>query len=119
MSIPSVQKVSVPVHDQEKAKAFYIDALGLKLVADRPMGGGGARWIEVGGADGASLILVTWFPVAPGSLQGLVVTTPDVEAVCARLRGAGVEVGGPVDEAWGRQATCTDPDGNGLVLLQA
>jgi catechol 2,3-dioxygenase-like lactoylglutathione lyase family enzyme len=118
MTIPAIQKVSVPVHDQQKARDFYTNALGLKLLADRPMGGEGARWIEVGGETGANLILVTWFPVAPGSLQGLVVTTPNVDEVCARLRDAGVEVGGPVDEAWGRQATCADPDGNGLVLLQ-
>ena len=118
MPITAVQKVSVPVRDQSRSQAFYVDALGFKLLADRPMGDGGRRWIEVGTDAGASLILVTWFPEGQGTVRGLVVTTTDIDETCARLRKAGIGVVGPTNEGWGRQATCADPDGNGLVLLQ-
>ncbi|MCP9967151.1 hypothetical protein LUX57_20210 [Actinomadura madurae] len=51
-----------------------------------------------------------------GSVQGLILETSDLDADCARLRSAGVDVDGPQDLPWGRQATLTDPDGNGIVL---
>ena len=38
--------VSVPVSDQEKARDFYVDTLGLELRADEGWGAG-MRWVEV------------------------------------------------------------------------
>jgi predicted enzyme related to lactoylglutathione lyase len=52
----------------------------------------------------------------PGSLRGLVLETADVDAEVERLRAAGVAVSDPEDAEWGRFATFTDPDGNGIVL---
>ena len=117
MTISDVRVVSVPVADQDRARDFYVNTLGFELLADvtDPQ----QRWVQVGPKGSAtSLTLVTWFPTMPaGSLNGLVIGTDDVDAEAERLREAGVAVDGPHDAPWGRHATLTDPDGNGLVLV--
>ncbi|TMM37016.1 MAG: hypothetical protein E6F99_13410 [Actinobacteria bacterium] len=117
MAITHIQLLSVPVTDQDRARDFYVDTLGFDLVADNPMGPD-QRWVQVAPKGGqTALTLVTWFAtMPPGSLRGLVLQTPDVDAETERLRAAGVDITGPVDEEWGRYATFDDPDGNGLVL---
>ncbi len=45
--IEKIGTVIVPVSDQERAIAFYVDALGLEKRADVPFGDGN-RWVEVG-----------------------------------------------------------------------
>lgn len=121
MEISRIRRVSVPVSDQDRAKDFYVGALGFELVGDDPIPvGENARWLEVA-PEGAqtSLILVNWFDgVAPGSVQGLMLETADVESDCERLRSAGVSVEGPHEMPWAREATFTDPDGNGIVLSE-
>lgn len=117
MNITHVQLLSVPVSDQDRAKNFYVNTLGFELRRDNPMGED-ARWVEVApkGAE-TSITLVTWFPaMPPGSLTGLVLQTGDIDGDCASLGEAGVELEGPNDAPWGRQAVIKDPDGNGIVL---
>jgi catechol 2,3-dioxygenase-like lactoylglutathione lyase family enzyme len=46
MAVRDVTVVSVPVSDQERAKAFYVDTLGLELVRDDDSMPG-IRWIQV------------------------------------------------------------------------
>jgi catechol 2,3-dioxygenase-like lactoylglutathione lyase family enzyme len=59
--IEGVQVVSVPVSDQDEARAFYIDTLGFELRTENSFGEG-MRWIEVAPKDTTtSLTLVTWF----------------------------------------------------------
>ena len=120
MNITHVQLLSVPVTDQDRARDFYVDTLGLRLIADTPMGPD-QRWVQVGPVGAAtSITLVTWFDQMPaGSLSGLVLQTKDIDGDCERLRAAGVELTGPQDAPWGRQAILRDPDGNGLVLAAA
>jgi len=120
MNITHVQLLSVPVTDQDQARDFYVDTLGLRLIADTPMGPD-QRWVQVGPVGAAtSITLVTWFDQMPaGSLSGLVLQTKDIDGDCERLRAAGVELTGPQDAPWGRHAILRDPDGNGLVLAAA
>ena len=120
MNITHVQLLSVPVTDQDRARDFYVDTLGLRLIADNPMGPD-QRWVQVGPVGAAtSITLVTWFDQMPaGSLSGLVLQTKDIDGACERLRAAGVELTGPQDAPWGRHAILRDPDGNGLVLAAA
>ena len=57
--VEGVQIVSVPVSDQERAKSFYVDALGFELRQDVGWGDG-MRWVEVAPANSpTSLTLVT------------------------------------------------------------
>ena len=116
-----VAVVSVPVSDQERAKAFYVDTLGWDVVRDDhsiP----GTRWVQVRPGPGSpTLTLVTWFDTMPaGSIRGLVFTVPDVHDAYARLRARGVEFDGPPrDQPWATETVFHDPDGNEFVLQQA
>ena len=89
----SVDIVSVPVSDQDRALAFYRDVLGFAVREDADMGEG-RRWIElVPPAGGASISLVTWFDaMAAGSLRGLVIGTLDAPAAFTELLSRGVEL---------------------------
>lgn len=119
-AIRDVAVVSVPVTDQERARAFFVDRLGFDLVRDSV--DEGLHWVEVRPrGSSTSLTLVTWFPSMPaGSLQGLVLGTPDVSAAYRTLSARGVEFDHEPEEAfWGTYTTFSDPDGNRFVLAQS
>jgi catechol 2,3-dioxygenase-like lactoylglutathione lyase family enzyme len=53
----------------------------------------------------------------PGSLQGLVVATDDIQTTYEELVAKGVPFDfPPAEQPGGTQAVFRDPDGNGLVL---
>jgi catechol 2,3-dioxygenase-like lactoylglutathione lyase family enzyme len=116
----SVDIVSIPVSDQDRAMAFYRDVLGFAVRENAELGEG-RRWIElVPPAGGASITLVTWFDAMPaGSLRGLVLGTDDAHAAFDELRARGVEFAeaGVQDAPWGQHAMFCDPDGNCWVLV--
>jgi len=121
MTIPpvSIQTVTIPVADQDRALAFYRDVLGFEVQADVPFGD--QRWVAV--APSGSAVDFTLHPPfpgqpAPGWQQGLVLRTDDIAGVVAVLRAAGVAATEPEPVGWGIQAQFSDPDGNGFVLLQ-
>jgi catechol 2,3-dioxygenase-like lactoylglutathione lyase family enzyme len=117
MSIRHVQVVSIPVSDQDRAKEFYVGVLGFALLADRRFTPE-MRWVMVAPPGGqTALTLVTWFPsMLPGSLQGTVLESDDLERDVDVLVGKGVAVSEVQDAPWGRFVTLADPDGNGIVL---
>jgi catechol 2,3-dioxygenase-like lactoylglutathione lyase family enzyme len=120
MTISNVQVVSVPVSDQDRAKEFYVNVLGFEVLQDMAMGPE-MRWLQVAPKGSqASLTLVTWFDTMPaGSLRGLVVHTPDLEATMAQMTANGYTFDAEIDEQpWGRFLSFNDPDGNGLILRQ-
>ncbi|HEU4485319.1 MAG TPA: glyoxalase superfamily protein [Povalibacter sp.] len=120
MIIRRIDVVSVPVSDQLASKAFYSDVLGFEVIRDNPMGPD-QRWVQLAlpGAQ-TSITLVTWFDsMPPGSLQGMVVDTTDIDAARKTLVGKGLRITEVQDAPWGRYATFADPDGNGWVLKQA
>ena len=118
MAITGVQVVSLPVSDQDRARDFYVDVLGMDLLRDAQMQPG-MRWVQVAPRGGeATITLVTWFDsMAAGSYRGLVLETDDLDADVERLRSHGLGIPeGIQQQPWGRFVTFTDPDGNGLVL---
>lgn len=116
MHITHAKVVTLPVADQDRAKDFYVGVLGFEVVLDQDMGP--MRWLQVTpkGAQTTFTLATAEMGFTPGHTQGLVLETSDVDADCATLTQQGVIVEGPVDYPWARQATLTDPDGNGLVL---
>ncbi len=115
MTVETVKTVTVFVADQDRAREFYVDVLGFEVKTDQTFGGN--RWLEVGPASGTSFVLHRPFPgSSAGGGQGTLLASSDLDADVARLRGAGVIVEGPNDMPWGRQATFSDPDGNGYVI---
>ena len=118
MTITHASFVTLPVADQDRALRFYTDVLGFEVVVDRQMPPG--RWLQVA-PKGAQTVFTLAGPdmggFEPGSARGIMLVTTDVDADCARLVAAGTAVQGPDDVPWGRMASFTDPDGNGLMLL--
>jgi len=73
--INRIDVVSIPVSDQDRAKAFYRDMLAFIELSDTQMGDG-MRWVQLSPPGSSnSVTLVTWFDTMPaGSLRGLVLT---------------------------------------------
>lgn len=118
MTITHASFVTLPVSDQDRALRFYRDVLGLAVTADRDTPQG--RWLQVA-PEGAQTVFTLSGPgmggFTRGSARGIMLVTTDVDADCARLAAAGTPVQGPDELPWGRMASFTDPDGNGLMLL--
>jgi catechol 2,3-dioxygenase-like lactoylglutathione lyase family enzyme len=122
MAVTSLQVVSVPVSDQDRARDFYAGVLDFTVEMDTSLAGGAMRWVMLrppGG--GTAITLVTWFESMPaGSLTGSVLGCDDLEQTLAELSGRGLAFAEEdIQEApWGRWKTFTDPDGNSWVLQQ-
>jgi predicted enzyme related to lactoylglutathione lyase len=112
-----LQIVDVPVRDQDRAFAFYVDTLGFEVRADLTMGPHG-RWLQVaptGAATSLALTLADDGTTAAG--QALVMESSDIEEDVRRLTEAGVSFEEGIEEMpWARVARFRDPDGNQLAL---
>ncbi len=118
-----LELVVVPVTDVDAAKAFYRDGLGFVEDHDvRPADG--VRVVQLTPPGSAcSVSFGTGLPVytesPPGSVKGLHLVVPDLEAARAELAGRGVDVGEVQDVGGGvRYAGLSDPDGNTLTLQE-
>jgi catechol 2,3-dioxygenase-like lactoylglutathione lyase family enzyme len=120
--INKVSTVVVPVSDQARATAFYVETLGFEKRTDVPFGNG-YNWVEVAPAGAETTIAIV--PPPPGKPTGNVETgiglhTDDIDAYHADLMASGVDVdpevsrmGDPVPPLfWFR-----DPDGNTLMVV--
>src|SRR3954462_5261333 len=86
--ITQIGTVVIPVTDQDRAIAFYVDTLGFEKRADVPFGNG-YRWVEVAPAGTETAIAIV--PPPPGNPTGNVDTgiglqTHDIDAVHADLK---------------------------------
>jgi len=121
--INKIANVVIPVADQDKALAFYVDTLGFTKTIDQPFGGG-MRWIELTIGDETTTIALPPPPEGQPSgdrQTGITLQTDDIDALHRQLKDAGVDVdaevmrmGGPVPPMfWFR-----DPEGNILLVVQ-
>jgi predicted enzyme related to lactoylglutathione lyase len=121
----------ITVSDPEAALAFYRDALGLPVAQD--VSSGGHRWITLGEAGGAQIVLsdpeagrspedgeVLEELVVKGVMGPWVFATDDLDGLFDRAVAAGAEVvSEPADQPWGpRDAAFRDPSGNVVRVLQ-
>ncbi len=116
-----IRVISIPVINQQVALEFYRDVLGARVEADVPFDQNGTqRWIsmQLPGVD-TRITLVTWFPqMPPGSMQGVVLATDDISAAHSELKQRGLTITDIKNQPYGREATFSDPHGNGWVLQQ-
>jgi predicted enzyme related to lactoylglutathione lyase len=116
-----IQFAELPVFDQDRAKAFYVDNLGCEVASDSPMGEDGWRWIEVKfvGADTA-LHFIRRPDDKPSDESVLVLVDENVAATIEKLRAKGVEIiTEPQEPSWqpGRTvAEFRDSEGNRMVI---
>jgi len=97
-----LELVPLPVADVDRAKAFYAEKAGFVEDLDHS-GEGGFRVVQL---------------TPPGSVQGLHLVVPDIEAARAEFSERGVEVGEVMDLGGVLYASFSDPDGNGWTLQQ-
>ena len=132
MHVTQVATVMVPVTDQDRALAFFVDALGFEKRADFEYAEG-ERWVEVAPPGAASQVTLVQARDgrAAGIETGLSFNSTDVEADHAALRARGVDVDEailgeddpPVPWAGGVLAgippmfLVRDPDGNSFLIV--
>jgi catechol 2,3-dioxygenase-like lactoylglutathione lyase family enzyme len=135
--LTSLTNVTVWVHDQEEALAFYTDKLGMEVREDVTVPEmGNFRWLTVGvpGQDDVALALMT-VPgppvfdqdtrsklldlVARGAAGGLFFNTDDCRGTYQELKGRGVEfTQEPTEQPYGIDAGFRDPSGNHMRVAQ-
>jgi catechol 2,3-dioxygenase-like lactoylglutathione lyase family enzyme len=134
--LKSLTNVTIWVHDQDEALAFYTEKLGLELRDDVTLPElNNFRWLTVGipGQDVAvSLVAVPGPPVfdeetraqimnvmAKGAAGGLIFSTDDCKASYEELKDKGVEFQQePSEQPYGIDAGFRDPSGNQARMVQ-
>jgi catechol 2,3-dioxygenase-like lactoylglutathione lyase family enzyme len=120
--ITAVARVMVPVTDQDRAIAFYVDKLGFEKISDVPFGEGD-RWVEV--APPGSSTAIAFVPERPGTPVGgmsrVIVSSADLDATYTELKNGAVDVDaefmggeGPVP----RMFFFRDQDANVLLAVE-
>src|SRR3954454_24488649 len=114
-----LELVAVPVVDVDRAKAFYTDQVGFNADHDHRVSDD-LRFVQLTPPGSAcSIALGTGIlDTPPGSVQGLQMVVPDIEAARAELVERGVEVSDVQHFPWGSFVFFSDPDGNGWAVQQ-
>ncbi|MDQ2959482.1 MAG: VOC family protein [Candidatus Dormibacteraeota bacterium] len=87
----TLELVVVPVSDIDRAKAFYMDKVGFRLLVDHSAGED-FRVVQLVPPGSACAIALMKNDTAPGSVQGLHLVVADIDAARAQLVENGVEV---------------------------
>ena len=126
--IKRVGTVSVFVSDQQRAKAFYTDKLGMELRLEAPLfPGSDLKWIEVAPAGAETVINLyktdaayeNWGHYAGtiGKSQAITIQASELEVLAEDLRSKGVIIlQEPVAERWGNWMSIQDSEGNTLLI---
>jgi catechol 2,3-dioxygenase-like lactoylglutathione lyase family enzyme len=113
---PHLTHLFMKVANLERARWFWLDAIGLELLEDR------GPYIRVGGGGGFSIGMeqVARDRVSPPGPE-ITVRVEDVDTAVARLRDLGIQIiEGPVDQPWGaRHAWLCDPDGRRMSIYSS
>jgi lactoylglutathione lyase len=120
--ITELHTVALYVADQDRAKRFYVDTLGLELRADQPGLGGIGRWLEVAprGAQTAFMLAdaAGWGKRdRVGMSADVTLRCEDARALHANLIAKGVPVTEPQTQRFGTFIDVTDPDGHQLRVV--
>ncbi len=127
MAIDRVGTVSIFVEDQERAKRFYTQVLGMELRTDSPLSPGSeARWIAVAPPGGETEIVLyladeNWkhYKQVVGKSQALTLDVSGMAGLHRDLAGKGVQfVQEPDEQPWGTYAIIQDSEGNSILLVE-
>ena len=114
-----LELVAIPVSDVDRAKAFYTEKAGFDADHDHRVSDE-IRFVQLTPPGSACSIAlgkgVTDAP--PGSVRGMQLVVPDIEAAHAELVGRGVEVSNVQVFPWGSFVFFDDPDGNRWAVQQ-
>jgi predicted enzyme related to lactoylglutathione lyase len=109
-----LELVAVPVSDVDRAKTFYTEKAGFKADHDHRVSDE-IRFVQLTPPGSACSIVIGKGIVntPPGSVQGMQLVVPDINAARAELVERGVEVSEVQEFPWGLFVFFRDPDGNG------
>jgi catechol 2,3-dioxygenase-like lactoylglutathione lyase family enzyme len=112
-----LELIQVPVSDVDRAKAFYTEKAGFNADHDHTVSDE-LRFVQLTppGSPTSIAIGTGLSAMPPGSVQGLQLVVPDIEAAHAELAGRGVEVSEIQEFPWGKFVFFSDPDGNGWAV---
>jgi catechol 2,3-dioxygenase-like lactoylglutathione lyase family enzyme len=114
-----LELVAIPVSDVDRAKSFYVDRVGFNADHDHRVSDE-LRFVQLTPPGSACSIAIGEgiTDATPGSVRGMQMVVPDIEAAHAELTGRGVEVGEIQDLPWGSFVFFSDPDGNAWAVQQ-
>jgi predicted enzyme related to lactoylglutathione lyase len=114
-----LELVPIPVSDVDRAKSFYADKVGFNIDHD-VRATDEMRVVQLTPPGSACSIAIGTGIVdtSPGSVRGLHLVVPDINAARAELTDRGVDVGRVQDLGGILYVTFSDPDGNGWALQQ-
>jgi catechol 2,3-dioxygenase-like lactoylglutathione lyase family enzyme len=114
-----LELVAMPVSDVDRAKAFYVDKAGFNADHDHTVGDE-IRFVQLTPPGSACSIALGkgLTDAPPGSVRGMQMVVPDIEAAHAELAERGVEVSDIQDFPWGSFVFFADPDGNKWAVQQ-
>ena len=114
-----LELVAIPVSDVDRAKEFYVEKAGFNPDHDHKVSDE-IRFVQLTPPGSACSIAigkgVTDAP--PGSVQGMQIVVPDIDAAHAELSERGVDVSDVQDFPWGSFVFFSDPDGNKWAVQQ-
>ena len=112
-----LELVQVPVSDVDRAKAFYTEKAGFNADHDHQVSDE-MRFVQLTPPGSACSITIGTgiTEMQPGSVQGLQMVVPDIEAARAELVDRGVDVSEVQEFPWGSFVFFSDPDGNGWAV---
>jgi len=114
-----LELVQVPVTDVDRAKTFYTEKVGFNADHDHTVNEQ-IRFVQLTPPGSACSIAIGkgLSQMPPGSVQGLQLVVPDVQAARKELVERGVEVGEVQEFPWGSFVFFSDPDGNSWAVQQ-
>jgi lactoylglutathione lyase len=120
--IKAIRGINIKVRDQDKAKEFWSEKVGLDVVSDTPMPDFlPKRWLETRGPEGGAQMILNW-PVMDEVewFSGITFLCDDVRETYAELTAKGVEfVTEPFQAKFGWWATFKDVDGNMFIIRES
>jgi catechol 2,3-dioxygenase-like lactoylglutathione lyase family enzyme len=114
-----LELVMVPVSDVDRAKTFYTEKVGFNADHDHRVSDE-IRFVQLTPPGSACSIAIGngLTDKQPGSVEGLQLVVPDINAARSQLVERGVEVSNVQVFDWGSFVFFRDPDGNGWAVQQ-
>jgi lactoylglutathione lyase len=124
--IRGVSKVIIDVDDQDRAKTFWLDTVGFRLLQDSPYDKD-TRWLEVASPDGAIVLVLSPRHGEPRREAPEMLPTSnvffhcdDLESTHRELEQRGVVFAqAPIKQEFGWWSMFVDTEGNRFALVPA
>ncbi|MGG7096979.1 VOC family protein [Clostridium sardiniense] len=123
--INKIGKVTLYVHNQDKAKEFWVDKLNFVVKFEQQMGTG-MKWLEVAPKDEDFTTFVLYDkklmkeqnPEANVENPSIILSTSNIQKTYDDMKDNGVEVGTLLNMSYGKMFSFKDQDGNEYLVRE-